>query len=314
VALPIQEYSWHKFGLVYNTTMNPNWGESHALVPSPVVLSELKVRIYCSFIDSQFRGRIGFADIEVIKDTPQVVEVGKVPTLDLGESGSFSQYGVGLGTFWPNEVGGDLYFVGFDRPAGFKFKAFSGKAIYDEASMTYKHSSQGAVFGPECGGATIVGVHDIFQNGDSMHALVSIGSGFQIIDGKEFPKYQVHLASGKDLESLAISPQPIISAEYPVYRIGRPRIYQTSKGFEILVTAGDLAGNYLPRVFYSKDLQDWREGSCESFTRSTLLNFDDQHQCYLSRFSLSGDEYIVYNGNRMGINGFGIAKGTPLDA
>jgi len=294
--------------------MNPKWGESHALVPSPIVLSGNKVRVYCSFVDSEFRGRVGFVDIEIMNEKPQVVEVSNVPALDLGECGSFSQYGVGLGTFWPNELGGDLYFVGFDRPTGFKFKAFSGKATYDAESMTYRHSSQGAFFGPECGGSTIVGVHDIFQYEGLMHALVSIGSGFQIIDGREFPKYQVHLASGKDVESLTVAPEPIISAELPVYRIGRPRIYSTNKGFEILVTAGDLAGNYLPRVFYSRDLKDWKEGSCESFTNSTVLNFDDQHQCYLSRFSLSGNEYIVYNGNRMGVNGFGIAKGTPLDA
>jgi hypothetical protein len=38
--------------------------------------------------------------------------------------------------------------------------------------------------------------------------------------------------------------------------------------------------------------------------------FDDKQHCYLSRFSIQGKEFIVYNGNDMGRFGFGIATAT----
>jgi hypothetical protein len=309
-ALPIDHYRWEKYGLVYDVKSNPAWGKTHALVPSPVVLNNEIVRIYCSFVDNDFRGRIGYVDVNLSDGHPEIIHVSEKPVLDLGPNSTFSQYGVGMGTFWPNHPEGDLYFVGFDRPAGFKFKAFSGKAHYDSQKMTHVHSQNEPFFGSDYGGETIVGVHDIFEFQNLTHALISIGSGFQNINGKDFPKYQVHLASGTDLKSLEISKEPIIEAIPPVYRIGRPRIYETKNGLEILVTAGDLSGNYLPRAFYSKDLVSWVEGSCQSFVKSVVNGFDDMHQCYLSRFNLNNTEYIVYNGNLMGVKGFGIAKGV----
>lgn len=312
MPFPIDDYSWEKFGLVYSSAFNPQWGKSHALVPSPQSLTDQIVRIHSSFIDEDFRGRIGFVDIDLSGREPKVVGISESPELDLGAEGTFSQYGVGMGTFWPNEIGEDLYFVGFDRPKEVKFKAFSGKAIYDKTLNKYVHTGNLPFFGPDFGGETIVGVHDIFEHQGLIYALISIGSDFQKISGKDFPKYQVHIASGQDINNLTISSEPIIAAHYPIYRIGRPRIYQINKGFEILVTAGDLAGNYLPRAYYSEDLVNWNEGKCEEFVASTIEGFDDQHQCYLSRFNIGGSEYIVYNGNQMGLAGFGIAKGTPI--
>lgn len=307
--LPLNEYQWEKYGLVYSAELNPEWGKTHALVPSPVVLDEDTVRIYCSFIDNDFRGRIGYVDLQLGLEHPVITQISEKPVLELGADSTFSQYGVGMGTFWPNNPEGDLYFVGFDRPAGFKFKAFSGRANYDKVKKSHVHSQKDPYFGSEFGGETIVGVHDIFEYGDLVHALISIGSGFETIDGKEYPRYQVHIASGRELDSLQISTEPIIRATHPVYRIGRPRIYETQNGFEILVTAGELSGSYLPKVFYSQDLKKWNEGSCESFVSTTIPGFDDKHQCYLSRFKLKETEYIVYNGNSMGLQGFGIAKG-----
>jgi hypothetical protein len=311
IPSPLDCYTWTKFGLTYDASAhNPTWGLTHALVPTPLVIDPNHVAIYSSFIDHEFRGRIGRVDIRVDNGHPEVLDVSRNPILDLGIAGSFSQYGVGMGAFWPNQVNCDLYFVAFDRPAGFKFKAFTGKARFNSTNQRYEHVSDKPEFGPEMGGQTIVGVHDIFEHQGLMHVLVSIGSGFERINGKNFPQYQVHLASGTDLEHLEISDKPIIEAKSPTYRIGRPRITKTTEGFEVLVTAGKLDGSYLPEVYYSRDLVDWTRGSVESFVSKQVIDFDDKHQCYLSRFTLNGEEWIVYNGNNMGISGFGLAKGV----
>lgn len=310
MSLPLESYVWTKFGLTYDSTRhNPTWGLTHALVPTPQVISSKEVAIYSSFIDNDFRGRIGRVNIGFNSGYPEVIDVNQEPILNIGVEGSFSQYGVGMGTFWPNQEYGDLYFVGFDRPKGFKFKAFTGKAIFDVSCRKYVQVSEIPKFGPELGGITIVGVHDIFQNNGLMHILVSIGSRFEIINGKEYPQYEVYLASGPDLEHLEISNKPIIEARYPVYRIGRPRITKIANGFEILVTAGTINGTYLPEAYYSLDLKEWTKGSVKSFTSTHINGFDDQQQCYLSRFTLDGKEWIVYNGNKMGFGGFGFAKG-----
>jgi hypothetical protein len=314
IPSPLDCYTWTKFGLTYDVSAhNPHWGLTHALVPTPQVITSNQVAIYASFIDQEFRGRIGRVDIRIDNGLPEVFKVSPDPILDLGVEGSFSQYGVGMGAFWPNQINGDLYFVAFDRPKGFKFKAFTGKATFNSSTKQYEHVSDKPKFGPEMGGETIVGVHDIFEYQGLMHVLVSIGSGFEQINGKDFPQYQVHLASGPNLENLKISDKPIIEAKTPIYRIGRPRITKTTKGFEILVTAGSLDGSYLPEAYYSPDLINWTRGSVESFVSKQIFDFDDKQQCYLSRFTINREEWIVYNGNHMGISGFGFARGQLND-
>jgi hypothetical protein len=309
----INAYNWEKFGLTYSSKIsNPHWGSSHALVPTPVVIDSRNVAIFSSFIDDEFRGRIGRVDVDFSDGKPRISKVYHDPILDLGNAGTFSQYGVGMGAFWPNVIGGDLYFVAFDRPKDVKFKAFTGKAIFDENSQIYRHESSQPKFGQEMGGKTIVGLHDIFEFDGLIHALISIGSGFEIIDGKEFPQYQVHIASGPNLDRLIINPSPIIKATKPTYRIGRPRISKIMDGFEVLVTAGTTHGTYLPEAYYSTDLNKWTQIPIENFTKNTVPGFDDLHQCYLSRFEINGESWIVYNGNKMGIEGFGFAKGVLI--
>lgn len=310
----INHYLWEKFGLTYDAKKsNPTWGPTHALVPTPVVIDDENVAIFSSFVDRDFRGRIGRVDINFSSGNPTVANVQEIPVLDLGPQQTFSQYGVGMGTFWPPKLYGDLYFVGFDRPTGFKFKAFSGKAIWDEAQGSYTHTETMPMFGEDFGGKTIVGIHDIFEVNGLMNALISIGSSFEHIEGKDFPRYQVHLAQGQDLDALEISTHPIIPALDDVYRIGRPRITRLDRGFEILVTAGSVRGSYLPEAYFSEDLVTWTQKSTKSFTEKTINGFDDLHQCYLSRFTLKGEEWIVYNGNNMGLLGFGFAKGNLIE-
>jgi hypothetical protein len=287
---------------------NPAWGPTHALVPNPTVLNDHEVRIHCSFLDADFKGQIGYVDLK-ISDQIEVIGISKSPILELGNQGSFSQFGTGMGTFWPKCQGGDLIYVGFDRPSGFKFKAFSGIATNEIDSDVYRNIEMVPTFGAEMGGSTIVGVHDVVELNNDLNVFVSIGNGFQNIEGRDFPKYQVSLFRGKDLRDLKLVRHNIIPTQGNTYRIGRPQVYEIENGFEMLVTAGTLEGQYLPRVFYSGDLETWTEESTDSFTKNSLPGVDDSHQCYLSRFRLGEREFIVYNGNNMGLNGFALAEG-----
>lgn len=100
MSFPLESYAWTKYGLTYDSTRhNPSWGSTHALVPTPQVLSSNEVAIYSSFVDQEFRGRIGRVDIGFHSGHPEVINVNHEPTMNIGVEGSFSQYGVGMGTF-----------------------------------------------------------------------------------------------------------------------------------------------------------------------------------------------------------------------
>jgi hypothetical protein len=262
-------------------------------------------------LDSDFRGQIGYVDFR-IQNTIKIIGRSEEPVVKLGSKGSFSEYGTGLGTTWPKENPEKLLFIGFSRPEGFKFKAFSGTVDFSQNDWGFANTEKYPLFDDRLGGSTIVGVHDVIEFEGFLYFFVSIGNGFEVISGKEFPRYEVSLFRSKSFSDLSLVKHRIAAAEFPTYRIGRPQIYRTDKGFEMIVTAGTINGSYEPRVFYSKNLVDWEENAITTFSENRITGVDDLHQCYLSRFQLSGREFIFYNGNNMGVDGLALAEGVEI--
>jgi hypothetical protein len=274
----------------------PRWARSHTLVPTPIVINNNSLRIFSSFVDSEFIGRIAWIDLDYNGETFKIREVSQIPYLEVGDESSFSEFGTGLGCFWPRE-----------NPAGFKFKAFSGlKRVRIKGVEGYKANIDTWLGGDNLG-KTIVGIHDLIDINGLIYGFVSFGDDFEIIDQKPYPRYQVGLIGGSRITELELISKRILPIPKDVYRMGRPRAEITKRGIEVLVTAGTTDGRYYPMAYYSNDLKEWTERSLESFWRTSLAQFDDKQQCYLSRFSLQNKEFIVYNGNDMGRFGFGIA-------
>lgn len=288
----------------------PKWARSHALVPTPIVVNNNSLRIFSSFVDSEFIGRIAWIDLDYNGETFKVREVSQIPYLEVGDESSFSEFGTGLGCFWPRENPEYLAYIGFSRPLGFKFKAFSGLKKVEITGVEGYKANIDVWLGGDKLGKTIVGIHDLIEINGLIYGFVSFGDDFEIIDQKPYPKYQVGLIGGSRLEELELISKMILPIPKDVYRMGRPRAEITKRGIEVLVTAGTTDGRYFPLAYYSNDLKEWTAQSLESFRNTCLPQFDDKQQCYLSRFSFQNKEFIVYNGNDMGRFGFGIATAT----
>jgi hypothetical protein len=306
--LAVTKYEWEKRAFLLGVDfILPGWGLSHALVPTPVVQDENNVRIFASFLDSNSIGRIGWVDLFYDGVNFTIKAVSQEPFLNVGPEGSFSEYGTGLGCFWPRENPEILSFIGFSRPPGFKFKAFSGIEPLSNIDSFSKSATEKTWLKGDYFGKTIVGVHDLIEIDGVIYGFVSLGNDFEIIQGKPYPKYQVGLFSGRTLEKLDLVAPNILPLPENVYRMGRPRVELTDWGVEIIVTAGTTDGRYFPIVFYSNDLKKWKMCELNSFSANSIRGFDDKQQCYLSRFSIQDKDFIVYNGNEMGRYGFGIA-------
>lgn len=305
----LSEIKWEKFTFVQSRDYQlPNWAQSHFLVPTPFLLSDGLLRVYGSFLNSNFVGRIGWIDVDLSKDNPKVVEVSQSPFLDVGAKNSFSEYGTGMGFIFKNLSQNYLGYVGFSRPSDVKFRAFSDLIPFNDPSKVELDSAINPRYGSDFGGKTITGFHDLLLENETYIGLFSLGNDFELIADKPYPRYQVAIATGDSLDSLKIVSENITPNMEDYYRIGRPRLTKVGNTYELLVTAGHRGGAYQPFVFYSGDLINWEKGDLNNFTSSTVSGFDDLHQCYLSKFFYSGNNYVVYNGNYMGKLGFGIAR------
>ena len=84
---------WKKLGRVYVARGEYDWAQTHAYMPTSMLLDGERIRIYCAFLDKQQVGRLGFVDVEA-RNPLKVLGVSRKPVLDIGELGTFDDSGV----------------------------------------------------------------------------------------------------------------------------------------------------------------------------------------------------------------------------
>ena len=305
VRSSILDGSWRKLGLVYPATLNPSWGPTHALVPTVGEIGRGCVRVYCSFLDGEGRGRIGWFQLD-LNAKPSISKVSERPYLDLTSPG-FCADGTGLGSFYPGPRGPQLAYLGFQRQQDVKFRAFSGTVPVTSGAEYVARGVDSQLILNRDVCSTIEGIHDVVQYQNELYCFFSCGDGFITLEEADKPRYEVKLGIGPSLSRLRVFPEPVVAAEYPIYRIGRSRVSRLRSGWEMLVTAGTIDGSYYPRVFHSSDLVSWVPAGEFPIPLGEGDDPDSRAICYVERFSLGEVEYVLYNGNDMGRGGVCLA-------
>ena len=85
--------NWEKLGLVYCAGGKQAWAQSHAFVPTAMMLDEEHVRVYAAFLDRERVGRLGFVDLDA-RNPLRVLRVADRPVLDIGVAGTFDENGL----------------------------------------------------------------------------------------------------------------------------------------------------------------------------------------------------------------------------
>ena len=301
--------NWSKLGLVYKSPLNGSWNDNSALTPTPIRLNGDVIRVYASFRDKFGVGRIGYVDLSSSNPT-EVLGVSHSPVLDIGQPGSFDDNGMILGdVIW---VGGKLYmyYVGFQLVKKVKFLAYTGLAISEDGGETFVRRGATPVMDRSDEGLFIRAIHTVRFEEGKFKAWYATGNGWQAINGKLFPQYEISYTESKD--GLAFSDGQVVienTKSNLEYRIGRPRVYKKGSQYEIYFTYGTTDGSYFVGYADSKDGVTWnRDDSILGLSLSSK-GWDSRHLCYPALFQTDdGIEYMIYNGNDMGLDGFGIAK------
>lgn len=304
------EFKWEKHGLVFDQSMLPDWADSSALTPTPIQISPEKVRVYCGFRDQEGISRIGYVDLSA-DDPTQVLNVSKKPVLDVGRAGCFDDNGVILGDVVLDEDGNfRMYYVGFQLVKKAKFLAFTGLAISSDGGESFKRVSEAPVLDRSNGATTIRAVHSISNENGLWKAWYAVGDGWQDINGIDYPKYNIWYTTSEDGIHFSKPGTLCVDVEGDEYRIGRPSVYKQDAGYFMFYTKGGVTGeDYFPGVAFSDDGISWsREDDRLSLELGDRDDFDSRHLCYPRFFESNGRKWIVYNGNDMGIDGFGLAE------
>ena len=201
-----------------------------------------------------------------------------------------------------------MYYIGFQLTQKVKFLAFTGLAISEDGGENFTRYSDVPVLDRKQNELFFNAIHSvIFQDG-IFRCWLGAGSAWQIINNKVYPSYNVKYIESADGINFINKPVDCINfSSKDEYRIGRPRVYFHNSEYFMIFTWGDTKGNYQMGYAYSKDGFNWiRDDSILNF-KPSLSGWDSISASYGALFKLNYRTYMVYNGNNMGRDGFGLA-------
>jgi hypothetical protein len=298
---------WKKKGLIFCPDGSRPWADNSALTPTPWRIDDDTIRIFVSMRDKKGVGRIGYVDVDV-EDPSRVRRVSEEPVLDIGLPGTFDDNGVILGDVVEHEGKLRMYYVGFQHVDNVKFLAFSGLALSKDKGESFQRFSKAPVLGRRDDALYINAIHSAIFENEVWKVWCGVGSGWAMIDGKPYPRYDIRYYESKD--GIHFPDKGIVCIENTEeeYRIGRPRVLKNNGIYQMFYTKGTLHRDYLPGFAESKDGISWVRKDNQVGIALSKEGWDSMHLSYPALIRAGDKLLMFYNGNDMGKTGFGYAE------
>ncbi|MEI7036676.1 hypothetical protein [Fulvimonas yonginensis] len=307
-------YAWRKKGLVFETARQGvgGWMRHSALTPTPWRIDNERIRVYAGFRDAEGVSRIGYVDLSA--DEPTVVlAVSREPVLDVGRAGCFDDNGVILGDVVDGPGGLHLFYVGFQRVARAKFLAFTGLAVSRDGGEHFERVQETPLLDRAPGRSTIAAVHSAHYEGGRWRLWYAAGDDWEWIGGAPFPRYHIRCAETDDLHAIPGADHVCLLPRGSEYRIGRPRVYRLDGRYLMYFTRGNRTGEYFPGIAVGDDGVHWARCDEQLGLALSESGWDSRTLCYPALLRQGDRLLMFYNGNDMGVEGFGLAE-APLHA
>ena len=303
--------NWTKLGLIFCPNGQLPWAQHSFLTPVPLQIDSQTIRIYGGMRDSRGVSRIGWIDVDS-SDPQQIKAVCDRPALSIGEPGMFDDNGMILGDVIKiSETEIRMYYVGFQLVDKVKFLAFSGLAISNDGGTVFNRIQKTPILGRSSNATFLNALHSIEIKNNVFRAWISCGSGWQKINGINYPKYDCWTICSSDGVYWDVrDSKHILGCNLEEYRIGRPRVNRTSDGgYEMRVSSDTVNKKYSCFCIKSQDGIKFSSKRIIELPPGEVGSWDHEMTCYPARLDTTfGDSYLFYNGNEMGRTGVGVAR------
>lgn len=305
---------WRKRGLIFRPEGQGGWMNSHAQVPTALVLDD-RIRIYVASRPKAGLSLTGFVDLD-LSPSHRVIGVSSQPILDPGGPGTFDEHGI-----MPSAVVRDgrrvrLYYSGWSRLAGeAPYHNTTGLAVSDDEGSTFVRECPGPVLDRSPGEPYSATSPCIVRNNDTWHAFYSSGLGWVRIDDKWEHIYDLRHACSDDGVNWRRTTEPAVPQTFAEEALTRPTIVQREdggwdmwfchRGSRNFRSDGDA---YRIGFARSNDLWTWHRDDGAAAIDVSRKGFDDEMIAYPCVIRVGPRLLMFYNGNGFGRDGFAWAE------
>lgn len=312
-------FRWKKLGKVFDPQdlTHPNW--MHRFAQSPTVLiSDTCVRVYfCSrpapSPEGQYLSYIAYIDLDRT-NLLHILRVCEQPVLGLGKHGTFDEFGT-----YPVSVirEGDevrAYYAGWTRCESVPFNAAIGLAISRDKGETFQRLGDGPVLPYSPDEPFLLGSPRIRKFNDRWQLWYVAGKEWRMTDGKPEPVYKIRMATsdngidwvklGQDLITDKLGEHECQACPDVMFRNGQ---YHMFFSYRNIRNYKGSEGGYRIGYASSLDMYNWQRNDEWVDIQLSDSGWDSEMVNYPHVFELDGATYMLYQGNGMGLAGFGLA-------
>jgi hypothetical protein len=312
------------------STIGRTWrGNQMLFAQSPQTLVlENKLRVYFSTrssdTDGQYLSHVTYAEFdenfsEVHSPNHEVIELGKLGTFD--EHGIFPLHIYSE----PGRILG--YIGGWSRKSSVSVDGAIGLSVSNDDGMTFSRVGDGPIIDASIEEPFLIGDPFVLRIKNVFHMWYIRGSKW-LEDPDSLRKERIykiaHATSSdgiswtKDKEGIQVVGDKLGQNEAQAM----PSVIKIDETYYLFYCYRDVfdfrtnsSKGYRLGCVRSKNLQDWEHEEISIARPANIENWDAEMMCYPHVFSWRNRNFIAYNGNNFGREGFGVAEisVTPKD-
>jgi hypothetical protein len=304
--------SWKKLGRVYVAAGHQDWAQSHAFIPTSMMLDHDRIRVYAAFLDHQKVGRIGYVDLNA-KNPLEVLKISDRPVLDIGQAGAFDDNGVSPLCIieYRNQL--RLYYVGWQLGVQARYFLFTGLALSEDGGESFQRWSRTPVLERSDKEFFLRSAAHVHLENGRWKAWYVAGNNWLDLDGKQIPTYNIrYLESG---DGIGWGPQGEVCLDFAnddEFGFGRPYVSRENESYRMWYSIRTISKGYRIGYAESGDGRHWLRKDQEAGIDVSGCGWDSQMVCFACIQKTRYGTYMFYNGNNYGESGFGAALLEPL--
>lgn len=300
--------NWQSLGSIFDPTKYLKWVESHAWVPTPIIIKKDIVRVFFAGRDKENHSNIGYFDIS-LKNTKKILNVSKTPVLKKGRLGCFDDTAaipsqiikVGKKYF--------LYYVGWTRGITVPYISSIGLAIAKNLNGKFERFSEAPIIGRNSNDPIFTASCFVEKQNKKFKMIYTSNKSWK--NGKFFtPNYNLKSASSKNGIEWKTTNNFLIKKNVKnEMAITRPWIINAKKKkilFYSYKNYKNQGRNYrIGIAMFNKKQWKRKDNDLKILNKKDM--FDKHMQEYAGIVKYNKNYYMFYNGNNYGEKGVGLA-------
>ncbi len=313
-------FKWKKLGRVFNPqdVKDKNWLNDFAQAPSVLVFDNF-VRVYFSCRPKpdekgQYVSYSAYVDLNR-QNLFEVIKIAEKPILELGERGTFDEFGT-----YPTSVirrGNEIiaYYGGWTRCESVPFNVAVGLAISKNNGETFEREGSGPVLSYSTDEPFILSGPKIRRFNNKSYLFYIAGRKWLENNGKPEPVYKIRMAVSDDGVNWVKHNKDLIKDKLEENEAqASPDVFFHNNKYHMffcyrygLNYRGKEKG-YRIGYAVSEDLVNWVRDDAKASIDVSEDGWDCEMISYPHVFELDNTIYMLYLGNQVGRYGFGLAE------